>query len=78
LVAVDGRELPPRGTRVVADACAGRARVKLEQRFVNAFAELLSVTYTLPLPADGAVAGFSFMLDGERTMGRIEKRSDAC
>jgi Ca-activated chloride channel family protein len=49
----------------------------LEQRFVNAFAEPLSVTYTLPLPADGAVAGFSFVLDAERTVGRIEKRADA-
>jgi len=77
LVAADGRELPLRGTRVVAEACAGRARVKLEQRFVNAFAEPLSVTYLLPLPADGAVSGFSFVLNGERTLGRIERRAEA-
>ncbi|MBN1605917.1 MAG: VWA domain-containing protein [Polyangiaceae bacterium] len=77
LVAPDGRELPLRATTLRADACAGRARTVVEQRFANPFGDPLTVTYRLPLPADGAVSGFSFVLAGERIVGRIERRDTA-
>ncbi|MEZ4463094.1 MAG: VIT domain-containing protein [bacterium] len=65
LVAVDGRPLPLRGAYLAADACAGRCRVVLTQRFANPYAEPLEVTYQVPLPADGAVSGYAFTI-GER------------
>lgn len=77
LIAQDGRELPLRATTLRADACAGRARSVVEQRFVNPYAEPLTVLYRLPLPADGAVSGFSFVIGGERIVGRIERRAEA-
>src|SRR5687768_13433617 len=77
LVAVDGRSLPLRGAELRADAKAGVARVLLIQRFVNPYEEPLSVTYSAPLPADGAVSGFSFELAGERIVGEVDRRQKA-
>ncbi|MBW2536919.1 MAG: VWA domain-containing protein, partial [Deltaproteobacteria bacterium] len=77
LVAADGRELPLRGAELRVDACAGMARVVLEQRFVNPYDEPLTVTYQLPLPADGAVSGFAFTLGETRVVGEIDRREDA-
>lgn len=77
LVSADGRALPLKATRLVASARAGRARVTVEQRFVNVHSEPLAVTYQLPLPADGAVAGFDFVIDGQRVVGQVQKRADA-
>ena len=57
LVGADGRGLVLRDLSIRADACAGLARVVVEQRFTNPYAEALAVTYQLPLPADGLVAG---------------------
>ena len=54
MVTADGRTLPLKGATLVADAKAGLVRVTLEQRFVNPYAEPLSVTYQMPLPADAA------------------------
>jgi Ca-activated chloride channel family protein len=51
------------------------ARTVVEQHFVNPHGEPLTVSYKLPLPADGAVSGFAFELAGERVVGRIEPRS---
>jgi Ca-activated chloride channel family protein len=73
LVAVDGRTLPLTGARLTAEAGAGLARVRLEQRFVNVHAEPLSVTYLFPLPHDGAVSGFAFLLDGRRVVGEVDR-----
>lgn len=77
LVTVDGRELPLRGAAVRADARGGVARVILEQRFVNPFAEPLDVTYSVPLPADGAVSGYAFTLADRRIVGEVDKRAAA-
>ena len=66
LVASDGRTLPLVGAALAADCAGGVARVVLEQRFKNPYAEPLAVTYSLPLPADGAVSGFSFRIGGKR------------
>lgn len=77
LVATDGRELPLTGTSLRADAAGGIARTVVEQRFTNPHAEALTVTYSLPLPADGAVSGFAFRIAGRRIQGEVQKRADA-
>lgn len=77
LVATDGRQLPLRSVDVAADAGGGLARVRLRQTFVNPYAEPLAVTYLLPLPADGAVVDFAFVLGGQRIAGRVERKADA-
>ena len=77
LVAVDGRDLPLRATHLATDAGLGIARTRLTQRFANPYAEPLAVTYQLPLPADGAVAGFSFTIGDRRIQGEIDRRAAA-
>src|SRR5262245_13541217 len=77
LVPTEGRILPLEAADLRVDAKGGLARVVFTQRFTNPHAEPLSVTYRLPLPADGAVGGFVFRV-GERTIrGVVEGRSEA-
>jgi Ca-activated chloride channel family protein len=77
LVAVDGRELPLRATHLRADACGGLARVVVEQTFTNPYEEPLQVSYALPLPHDGAVAGFAFRIGERRVVGEIDRVENA-
>ena len=77
LVDTQGRFLPLRGTRLEVRAGGGLARARLVQTFANAYAEALEVTYKLPLPADGAVVGFAFVVAGERTLGTVQRKADA-
>jgi Ca-activated chloride channel family protein len=77
LVAADGRALPLLGAALSVDAEGGIARVTLEQRFENPHKEPLSVTYSLPLPADGAVSGFAFTLGERRVVGEIDRKEAA-
>lgn len=77
VVTADGRELPLQATRLVVRAAGGLARVRLLQTFANPFAEPLSVTYQLPLPAEAAVAGFGFLLGERRIQGEIDRREAA-
>jgi Ca-activated chloride channel homolog len=77
LVATGGRTLPLLGSTLSADAAGGIARVTVEQRFRNPHAEPLAVTYSLPLPADGAVSGFSFEVSGKLTVGEIDRKQAA-
>ncbi len=77
LVAKDGRTMPLRGVSLRADARGGIARVVLEQRFVNAYAEPLSLTYLMPLPAEAAVSGYAFVLDGRRITGEVDRKQKA-
>jgi Ca-activated chloride channel homolog len=73
LVATDGRILPLRGVALAADARAGLARVVLEQRFVNPHAEALRVSYLVPLPVDGALAGYAIRIGGRRIIGEVDR-----
>jgi Ca-activated chloride channel family protein len=77
LVALDGRPLPLRRADLRVRACGGLARTVLEQCFVNPHAEPLRVTYTLPLPADGAVSGFRFQIDDRVVVGEVDRRTRA-
>src|SRR5690349_9705521 len=77
LVAADGRTLPFRGATIAADARSGLCRTLLVQRFANPYDEPLTVTYLLPLPADGAVGGFAFQVGERRVIGEIDRRAAA-
>ncbi len=77
LVSTTGRALPLLGTSLTADAAGGIARVIVEQRFHNPHAEPLAVTYSLPLPADGAVSGFAFRIGGRRVVGEVDRKKAA-
>jgi Ca-activated chloride channel family protein len=77
LVSVDGRALPLTQASLQADAIAGVVRVTLEQTFRNPHDEPLTVTYSLPLPADGAVSGFSFLVGGELVVGEVDTKQKA-
>jgi Ca-activated chloride channel family protein len=77
LVASDGRELAFRGATVHVRAQGGLAVVVLTQRFVNPHAEPLSVRYTMPLPADAAVRGYSFLLAGRLIRGEVDRKNRA-
>jgi Ca-activated chloride channel homolog len=77
LVAVDGRTLPLLAVSISADGGGGLARVVVEQRFRNAHDVPLTVTYSLPLPADAAVSGYAFRVGERRITGEIDKRESA-
>ena len=77
LVTPAGRALPLAGATLRADARGGIARAVLTQRFRNPYEEPLRVSYLLPLPADGAVAGFSFTIGETRIVGEIDRRAAA-
>ena len=77
LVTVDGRALALKEVRLSADARGGLARVTLTQRFFNPYDEPLAVTYTLPLPHDGAVSGYAFTFGNTRVVGEVDRRAAA-
>lgn len=77
LVSVDGRALPLIGASLAADAKGGLVRITLEQTFRNPHDEPLKVTYSLPLPADGAVSGFAFRIGEERVVGQVDAKRQA-
>ncbi|HET9992490.1 MAG TPA: VIT domain-containing protein [Kofleriaceae bacterium] len=77
LVTNDGRTLALVGARLTGDAAGGLARLVLEQTFANHYDDVLKVTYRMPLPADGAVSGYEFVI-GERTVkGVVDKKQRA-
>ena len=77
LVTSDGRSLALVAARLVGEASGGLARLVLEQRFENAYDDNLRVTYRMPLPADGAVSGYEFVI-GERTVrGVVDRKAQA-
>jgi vault protein inter-alpha-trypsin-like protein len=77
VVTADGRSLPLMSATLRGTARGGIARLVLEQRFENRHAETLHVTYRMPLPPDGAVSGYAFMI-GDRTIaGQVVRKQDA-
>src|SRR5512134_795525 len=77
LATVDGRSYPLESARLVARAEGGLALTTLVQEFRNPHAEPLEVQYTLPLPADGAVIGYTVRFGDRVIRGEIEKRAEA-
>ncbi len=77
LVSVDGRTYPLRSAQIRARAEGGLAQSTLVQEFSNPHDDPLEVIYTMPLPADGAVLGYTIRM-GERIIrGEIEVREKA-
>ena len=77
LVSVDGRTYPLRSAHIRGRAEGGLAQSTLVQEFANPHDEPLEVLYTMPLPADGAVLGYTIRI-GERVIrGEIEPRDKA-
>src|SRR5262245_43955369 len=77
LVTPDGRTLPLEGTSLETSACGGIARTVLRQRFRNVFDEPLQVRYQVPLPADGAVSGYAFVIGDRRVVGEVDRKKAA-
>jgi Ca-activated chloride channel family protein len=77
MISTKGRVLPLKSTELRAKAQGGVARVVLTQVFENPYEEVLTVTYLLPLPADGAVSGFSFVLQDRRVIGEVDRKNKA-
>ncbi len=73
LVTADGRTLPLRGVSILAEAGGGLARVVLEQRFVNPYPDPLRVSYLVPLPTEGALAGYAIRVGERRITGEIDR-----
>jgi Ca-activated chloride channel family protein len=59
--------------RLAVDARSGLARAVLEQRFVNPHAEALRVSYLMPLPVDGALAGYAIRIGSRRITGEVDR-----
>src|SRR6185295_5737036 len=77
LVSVDGRGYPLRSALLRGRAEGGLAQTTLVQEFSNPHDEPLEVLYTMPLPLDGAVLGYTIRM-GDRTIhGEIERRDKA-
>jgi Ca-activated chloride channel homolog len=77
LVTADGRSLPLVSARLHGSARGGVARLVLEQRFENRRAETLHVTYRMPLPPDGAVSGYAFVIADRTITGRVQRKQEA-
>lgn len=77
VVTADGRSLPLVSASLRGTACGGLARLVLEQRFENRHGETLHVTYRMPLPADGAVSGYAFVIADRTIAGRVQRKQEA-
>lgn len=73
----DGRQLALTAVKIAATARGGIARTVIEQRFENPHGDPLHVTYRMPLPADGAVSGYRFEIDGRAIVGVVQKKQQA-
>ena len=77
LVSVDGRTYPLKSARVDARAEGGVAATTFIQTYGNPYKEPLEVFYTLPLPASGAVIGYTIRLGTRVIRGEVRKRAEA-
>ena len=77
LISVGGVALPLLGSKISATAHGGRARVQLTQTFLNAESAVLEVVYKVPLPADGAVCGYRFVIGASVVEGEVHRTREA-
>lgn len=77
LVTTDGRTFPLRSADLAARTEGGFASSTLTQVFVNPHDEALEVVYTMPLPADGAVLGYTVTVGDRIIRGEIQTRKEA-
>lgn len=77
LVSVDGRHYPLESTKISGRAQGGIAATRLTQVYENPYEEPLEVLYTLPLPADAAVTGYTIRLGERLIRGEVRPRREA-
>lgn len=77
LATVDGRLYPLESAHLSARAEGGFALSTLAQSFVNPYDEPLEVLYTMPLPADGAVLGYTITIGETVIRGEVQPRESA-
>ena len=77
LVSSTGEVLPLKSIALTGTATAGIARIRLQQHFTNPYPGPLELTYSFPLPADGAVAGYEIRAGHREIKGRIASRDEA-
>src|SRR6059036_1376677 len=77
LVSVDGRTYPLKSARLEARAEGGIAATTFTQTYGNPYEEPLEVLYTLPLPASGAVVGYSIRFGKRVIRGEVRRRAEA-
>ena len=77
LVSVDGRTYPLESARIAARAEGGIALTTLAQTYANPHDEALEVIYTLPLPADGAVLGYTIRIGEKVIRSEVQPREKA-
>ncbi|MBZ5497402.1 MAG: VWA domain-containing protein [Acidobacteriia bacterium] len=77
LVSVDGRTYPLKSARAEARAEGGVAATTFAQTYDNPYHEPLEVLYTLPLPANGAVIGYTIRLGKRMIRGEVKRRAEA-
>ncbi len=77
LVSVDGRTYPLKSAKLEARAEGGIAATIFTQVYENPYSEPLEVLYTLPLPADGAVTGYTIRIGHRIIRGEVRKREEA-
>jgi len=77
LVAVDGRSYPLESAHLTARAEGGLAMSTLAQTYLNPHDEPLEVLYTLPLPADGAVLGYTVRIGEKLIHAEVQPRERA-
>jgi len=65
------------GNSIEAQARGGLCRLVLRQRFENPHPEPLRITYSLPVPEDAAVSGFTFTVGDRRIVGEIDRKASA-
>lgn len=64
-------------TRVEAEISGVLARVRVDQVFVNPYAERLEAVYVFPLPEEAAVDRYWFQVDEKVVRGVVKKREEA-
>ncbi|MBS2015821.1 MAG: VWA domain-containing protein [Deltaproteobacteria bacterium] len=72
-----GQPVPLLGVKVEAEVVAGHSRTIVRQRYRNVEQRPIEAIYVFPLPAKGAVTGFSMTVDGRRLEGEVHEREEA-
>src|SRR2546425_1237267 len=77
LVTVDGRTFSLEKAEIQSRAEGGIASTTLRQTYRNPHPEPLEAIYTLSLPADGAVIGYTIRMGDRVIRGEVERREEA-
>jgi Ca-activated chloride channel family protein len=77
LRAADGREIAFRGATLTAHLAGLLAQSEIIQRYENATADTLEITYTFALPVDAVLLGFEVEVGERKLHGEVVPRAQA-